>query len=65
MESFFFDSTFVLSVKMGHLLLLASLLSVINGVSGAKWLGEVKKVDGIDYQCKWNGRKKYLHSKLT
>jgi len=43
---------------MGHLLLLASLLLVINGVLGAKWLGEVKKIDGADYQCKWVDRKK-------
>jgi len=45
---------------MGHLLLLASLLLVINGVLGAKWLGEVKKVDGVDYQCTWNDCKKIL-----
>jgi hypothetical protein len=32
--------------------LFASLLLATNGVLGAKWIGEVKKVDGVDYQCK-------------
>jgi hypothetical protein len=37
---------------MGRSLLFAALLLASNGVSGAKWIGEVKKVDGVDYQCK-------------
>ncbi|KAL1792211.1 hypothetical protein ACET3X_009962 [Alternaria dauci] len=37
---------------MGRLSLFASLLLATNGVLGAKWIGEVKKVDGVDYQCK-------------
>lgn len=37
---------------MGRLSLLASLLLVANDVLGAKWIGEVKTVEGIDYQCK-------------
>jgi hypothetical protein len=37
---------------MGRFSLFAPLLLAANGVSGAKWIGEVKKVDGVDYQCK-------------
>jgi hypothetical protein len=37
---------------MGRFSLLAPLLLAANGVLGAKWIGEVKKVDGVDYQCK-------------
>ena len=36
---------------MGRFSLFASLLLATNGVLGAKWIGEVKKVDGVDYQC--------------
>jgi hypothetical protein len=37
---------------MGRFSLLAPLLLAANGVLGAKWIGEVKKVDGTEYQCK-------------
>ncbi|KAL6704005.1 hypothetical protein ACN47E_008856 [Coniothyrium glycines] len=37
---------------MGRFSLLAPLLLAANGVLGAKWVGEVKKVDGAEYQCK-------------
>ncbi|KAH7388764.1 FAD/FMN-containing isoamyl alcohol oxidase-like protein MreA [Pyrenochaeta sp. MPI-SDFR-AT-0127] len=37
---------------MGRFSLLASLLLAANGVVGYKWIGEVKKVDGVQYQCK-------------
>jgi len=37
---------------MGRFSLFAPLLLAANGVLGAKWIGEVKKVDGVDYQCK-------------
>jgi hypothetical protein len=37
---------------MGRFSLVAPLLLAANGVLGAKWIGEVKKVDGVDYQCK-------------
>jgi len=37
---------------MGRFSLFAPLLLATNGVLGAKWIGEVKKVDGVDYQCK-------------
>jgi hypothetical protein len=36
---------------MGRFSLFASLLLATNGVLGAKWIGEVKEVDGVDYQC--------------
>jgi hypothetical protein len=39
-------------VEMDRLSLLALLLLASNGVLGAKWIGEVKKLDGVDYQCK-------------
>lgn len=38
---------------MGRFSLLVPLLLAANGVLGAKkWIGEVKKVDGAEYQCK-------------
>jgi hypothetical protein len=37
---------------MGRLSLLALVLLAANGVWGADWIGEVKKVDGVTYQCK-------------
>jgi hypothetical protein len=37
---------------MGRFSLLVPVLLAANGALGAKWIGEVKKVDGIDYQCK-------------
>jgi hypothetical protein len=37
---------------MGRFSLLAPLLLASNSVLGAKWIGEVKKVDGVSYQCK-------------
>ncbi|KAF1835486.1 hypothetical protein BDW02DRAFT_578714 [Decorospora gaudefroyi] len=37
---------------MGRFSLLAPLLLASNGVLGAKWIGEVKKVDGVTYKCK-------------
>ncbi|KAF1944572.1 FAD-binding domain-containing protein [Clathrospora elynae] len=37
---------------MGRFSLFAPLLLAANNVLGAKWIGEVKKVDGIEYQCK-------------
>jgi hypothetical protein len=40
------------SFNMGRFSLLAPVLLAANGVVGAKWIGEVKKVDGVNYQCK-------------
>lgn len=37
---------------MGRFSQLASLLLAANGVLSVKWIGEVKKVDGVEYQCK-------------
>lgn len=37
---------------MGRLSVLAPALLAVNGVLGAKWIGETKKVDGVNYQCK-------------
>ncbi|KAF2032006.1 FAD-binding domain-containing protein [Setomelanomma holmii] len=37
---------------MNRFSLLAPALLAANGVLGAKWIGEVKKVDGLNYQCK-------------
>lgn len=37
---------------MGRFSQLASLLLAANSVAGYKWIGEVKKVDGVEYQCK-------------
>ncbi|CAO2650647.1 Nn.00g019390.m01.CDS01 [Neocucurbitaria sp. VM-36] len=37
---------------MGRFSLFASLLLAADGVLSAKWIGEVKKVDGTEYQCK-------------
>ncbi|EOA81947.1 uncharacterized protein SETTUDRAFT_141802 [Exserohilum turcica Et28A] len=37
---------------MGRFSVVASLLLAANGVLGAKWIGEVKNVDGARYQCK-------------
>jgi hypothetical protein len=37
---------------MGRFSLLTPLLLAANGVLGAKWIGEIKKVDGVNYQCK-------------
>jgi hypothetical protein len=37
---------------MGRFSLLASVLVAASGVLGADWIGEVKKVDGVTYQCK-------------
>ena len=37
---------------MGRFSLFVSLLLATNGVLGAKWIGEVKKVGGTEYQCK-------------
>ncbi|KAF2856089.1 FAD/FMN-containing isoamyl alcohol oxidase-like protein MreA [Plenodomus tracheiphilus IPT5] len=40
---------------MGRFSRFASLLLAADGVLGAKWIGEVKKVDGVVYQCKCYG----------
>ncbi|KAI8936516.1 hypothetical protein NX059_006921 [Plenodomus lindquistii] len=40
---------------MGRFSQIASLLLVANGALGAEWIGEVKTVDGVDYQCKCYG----------
>jgi hypothetical protein len=37
---------------MGRLSLALSLLLASNSVLAAKWIGEVKKVNGAEYQCK-------------
>lgn len=37
---------------MGRASLFISLLSVVNCVVGAKWIGEVKKEGNVTYQCK-------------
>jgi hypothetical protein len=37
---------------MVYLSSLLSLAAVANVVLGAKWIGEVKKQDGVTYQCK-------------
>jgi hypothetical protein len=37
---------------MGRFSLLAPVLLVANGALAHKWIGEVKNVDGVDYQCK-------------
>jgi hypothetical protein len=40
------------TLTMGRFSLLVPVLLAANGAVGAKWIGEVKKVDGVDYQCK-------------
>jgi hypothetical protein len=37
---------------MGRLLVFISLLLAADRVLCARWIGEVKKVNGVDYQCK-------------
>jgi hypothetical protein len=37
---------------MGRFSLLAPVLVAASGVLGADWIGEVRKVDGVTYQCK-------------
>jgi len=37
---------------MGRASLLTILFAAVNCVAGAKWKGEIKKVNGITYQCK-------------
>jgi hypothetical protein len=53
---------------MGRFSLLAPVLLAANGALGAKWIGEVKKVDGVNYQCKvsnYSDNDLELSTKLT
>jgi hypothetical protein len=40
------------TLTMGRFSLFVPVLLAANGAVRAKWIGEVKKVDGVDYQCK-------------
>jgi len=44
--------TVIIPVKMGTFSLFVLLLVAANGVLGAKWIGEVKTLNGAEYKCK-------------